>query len=161
LAFWRWQQQQLQNSVYYNNSYDRYYYQNSGWNYRLYRNGGYYQTNGYGVALLRQAVNRGYEDGIRAGQSDAYNGQGSDPDYYYNQNASYGYSSYGGYSNYGSYNGYRVDQNEYDYYYREGFRRGYEDGYNSNYQYGGYDRGLNKYAILGAVLQQVLNLNLY
>jgi hypothetical protein len=154
LAYWRWQQQALQNSVYYDNSYDRYYYQNNNWNYRLNRNGSYYQTNGYGVALLRQAVNRGYEDGVQAGQADQYYGQGYDPDNSY-QSANYGYDRFGGY------NGYRVDQNEYEYYYREGFRRGYEDGYNSNYQYGGYNRGINKYAILGAVLQQVLNLNLY
>ena len=47
-------------------------------------------------------------------------------------------------------------RDEYQYYFRQGFRRGYEDGYNSRYQYGNYVDG--KYAILAAILSQILNL---
>ena len=34
--------------------------------------------------------------------------------------------------------GFYVDRDDYNYYFREGFRRGYEDGYNGRYQYGTY-----------------------
>lgn len=54
------------------------------------------------------------------------------------------------------YSGYYVDQNDYNYYFREGFRWGYEDGYDSRYQYGSYSRG--SYSILGTVLSAILNL---
>jgi hypothetical protein len=54
------------------------------------------------------------------------------------------------------YDGYYVDINEYQYYFREGFRRGYEDGYYGRNQYGSYSNG--KYAILGQVLSVILNL---
>ena len=54
------------------------------------------------------------------------------------------------------YDGYYVDVNEYQYYFREGFRRGYEDGYYGRYQYGTYANG--KYAILGDVLRVILDL---
>ncbi|MEK6286203.1 MAG: hypothetical protein AABO57_10715 [Acidobacteriota bacterium] len=37
-------------------------------------------------------------------------------------------------TNYG-YSGYYVERDDYNYYFREGFRRGYEDGYNSRYQW--------------------------
>jgi hypothetical protein len=45
---------------------------------------------------------------------------------------------------------------EYQYYFREGFRRGYEDGYYSRSQYGRQSNGV--YNILGAILSQILNL---
>jgi len=45
------------------------------------------------------------------------------------------------------YDGYYVDVTEYQYYFREGFRRGYEDGYYGRSQYGSYSGG--KFAILG------------
>ena len=54
------------------------------------------------------------------------------------------------------YEGYYVNQDEYTYYFREGFRRGYEDGYYGRYQYGRYVDG--RYSILGAVLGSILNL---
>jgi hypothetical protein len=47
-----------------------------------------------------------------------------------------------------------VDLNEYQYYFREGFRRGYEDGYYGRYQYGSYSNG--NYSILGAILDSIL-----
>jgi len=100
-------------------------------NYRYARGGRFYQTNQYGADLLRQGVNYGYEEGLQAGQADQedhWGGAGYQDSYAY-QDASYGY------------NGCYVDQSEYSYYFREGFRRGYEDGYNSRSQYCSYSNG--------------------
>src|ERR1700755_2471750 len=36
--------------------------------YRVYRNGSYYQTDSRGAELLKQAVNKGYQQGFTAGQ---------------------------------------------------------------------------------------------
>jgi flagellar biosynthesis/type III secretory pathway protein FliH len=90
-------------------------------------------------------VNNGYEQGFRAGQADQQdrwkaNYQNS----YAYQDANYGYS------------GYYVNQADYNYYFRQGFRRGYEDGYNSRTQYGSQSNG--SYSILGTILAQILNL---
>ena len=48
-----------------------------------------------------------------------------------------------------------MDRDDYNYYFREGFRRGYEDGYNSRYQYGRYSNG--SYIMLDAIVSQVLD----
>jgi len=115
-------------------------------NYRYSRAGRTYQTNQYGADLLRQGVNYGYEEGFQAGEADRedhYQNSGHQNSYAY-QDANYGY------------NGYYVDQTEYSYYFREGFRRGYADGYNSRSQYGTYSNG--NYSILSGILSQVLNL---
>ena len=137
------QQGRLQDAYDYDYDRDPYFY--TAPNYRYYRGGRRYETNEYGADLLRQAVNSGYEEGFRAGQADQEDGWKSNyRDSYAYQDASYGYD------------GYYVDQNEYQYYFRQGFRRGYEDGYNSRYQYGNYVDG--KYAILAAILSQILNL---
>jgi uncharacterized membrane-anchored protein len=58
-------------------------------------------------------------------------------------------------ANYG-YGGYYVPQDEYNYYFRQGFRRGYEDGYYSRYRYGSYSNG--KYTILGALLGSIIDM---
>jgi len=114
-------------------------------NYRYNRGGSYYQTNQYGANLLRQGVNHGYKEGFRAGEADRQDRWGSNyQDSYAYQDANYGYS------------GYYVDQDDYNYYFREGFRRGYDDGYNSRYQYGTYSNG--SYSMLGGLLSQILNL---
>ena len=134
----RREQIRLQNSR--NN---RYVYTNPGnRNYRVYRNGGYYQTDRNGVSILQQAVNYGYQEGVRAGQLDRAYGRGFD----YQGSAAYGSAGY---------NGSYVDSNEYRYYFREGFRRGYEDGYNSRSRYGSNSNGTVN--ILAAILQQILN----
>jgi hypothetical protein len=93
--------------------------------YRYARGGTYYQTNRYGANMLRQALNYGYAEGYRAGQADR-----SDR-WRFGYEDSYAYLD----ANYG-YPGYYVDQSEYNYYFREGFRRGYEDGYYGRHQYG-------------------------
>jgi len=112
--------------------------------YRYRYRGTYYEANQYGADLLRRAVNYGYEEGFRAGEADREDRWR--PDYqhcYAYQDANYGYP------------GYYLDQDEYNYYFREGFRRGYEDGYYSRYQYGSYVNG--SYSMLGAVLSQILS----
>ncbi len=125
--------------------YDRDPYFSTAPNWRYSRGGKRYETNQYGADVLRQAVNFGYEDGFRAGQADQEDGWRSNSrDSYAYQDATAGYT------------GYYVDPNEYRYYFRSGFRRGYDDGYNSRSQYGSYVDG--KYAILTAVLSQILNL---
>ena len=107
--------------------------------YRYARNGNYYETNRYGVDLLRQAVNYGYQQGLEAGRADRSDrwGNGYEDSFAY-QDANYGYR------------GYYVEQGEYNNYFREGFSRGYEDGYNSRYSYGRRTNGT--YAILTSVL---------
>lgn len=111
--------------------------------YRVYNNGRYYQTDDRGLQVLRDAVNRGYQQGFYAGQT----GRRSGNRYGYNglsayRNGTYGYSSY-------------VDSSQYRYYFQQGFQRGYEDGYNSRYQYG--YRSNNGINILGSILSSILN----
>jgi len=108
--------------------------------------GGYRETNRYGASLMRQAVNYGYQEGLRAGRADLQDGWRND---YRN---SYGYQD----ANYG-YNGQYIAQDEYNHYFREGFQRGYSDGHSSNYRYG--QRGNNgNGSILATVLSMILGL---
>ena len=123
-------------------------YEYSAPSYRYSRGSRYYQTNQYGVDMLRQAVNYGYEGGVRAGQTDREDrARFSYRDSYAYQDASYGY------------NGYHVDLNEYRYYFREGFNRGYQDGYYGRFQYGRNTNGA--LSLLGNILQQVFNVQSY
>jgi hypothetical protein len=122
---------------------DPYFY--TGWNYRYYRNDRYYETNQYGATLLRDAINYGYEQGYLAGRADRQDG------WQFNYQNSYAYED----ANYG-YDGYYVPRDEYNYYFRQGFRRGYEDGYYSRYRYGSYSSG--KYTVLGALLGSIIDM---
>jgi hypothetical protein len=108
------------------------------------RGGRAYETNQYGADLLRQAVSYGYDQGVRAGQADRqdrwkFNYQNS----YAYQDANLGYA------------GFYVDRDDYNAYFRDGFRRGYEDGYNSRYVSGQYVNG--KGTILDAILATILS----
>ena len=88
-------------------------------------------------------MNYGYDEGFRSGQADRQDRwRSSYQDSYAYQDANYGY------------NGFYVDQDQYNYYFREGFRRGYEDGYRHRYQYGRYSQG--KYSIQINLLGQIL-----
>ena len=132
-------QVQIQGQGHYNYGRDPYFYMPP--TYRYSRGGRYYETNQYGVDLLRQAVNYGYDQGCRAGAADRQDRWESNfEDSYAYQDANYGYT------------GLYVDRDDYNNYFREGFRRGYEDGYNSRARYGN-GRG----TILGAVLATILN----
>jgi hypothetical protein len=123
-------------------------YEYSAPSYRYSRGGRNYQTNQYGVEMLRQALNYGYEEGFRAGQADREDrARFSYKESYAYQDATYGY------------NGYHVDLNEYRHYFREGFSRGYQDGYYSRSQYGRNSNGA--FSLLGNILQQVFNAQPY
>jgi len=136
----RLQQQEvaLRDYRYYDYNSDPYFYTPA--DYRYYRGDNYYETNEYGIALLRQALNNGYREGWQAGTADREDGWR--PSY----GSSYAYRD----ANYG-YNGYYLDRGTYNYYFREGFRRGYDDGYNSSYRYGRYSNGT------GSLLESILN----
>jgi hypothetical protein len=111
---------------------------------RYHRGGSYYETNQYGVNVLQQAVDYGYAEGFRTGRADRVDGwRSSYRDSYAYNDADYGYQ------------GYYVDQSEYNFYFREGFRRGYEDGFAGRYRYGHYANG--RYTILGTILGQILD----
>lgn len=152
MAQYRYQQQYVQrlnrqqvyilNSRNYNYGNDPYYYTPASFRYN--RGGSYYETNQYGANLLRQAINQGYSEGFNAGRADRQDRWASNyGDTYAYQDANFGY------------NGNYVNRDDYNYYFREGFRRGYEDGYNSRHQYGSYSRG--NYNILGSVLGAILS----
>ena len=111
---------------------------------RRYNRGGiYYETNRYGETHLQQAIQNGYAEGFRAGMADRQDRWRSD----YERSVAYQDANYG-------YNGYYVSLNDYNYYFREGFRRGYEDGYYGRYQYGRRING--RYSILDSVLAGIL-----
>ncbi len=115
--------------------------------YRVYNNGRYYNTDSRGAELLRQAVNNGYQQGVRAGQYDRS----------HRRRRSYSISSTYRRGNYG-YRSY-VDSRQYQYYFRQGFQRGYQDGYNRNYRYGTNNNGA--FNILGSILNGILNVQQY
>jgi hypothetical protein len=137
------QQLRIHNTRNYNYWGDPYFYTPPS--YRYYRGGRYYQTNEYGASVLREAVNYGYEEGFWAGRADR------EDRWAFNYRDSYAYQDgiYG-------YGGFYIDRDDYNYYFREGFRRGYEDGYYGRYQYGVYAAG--RYSVLGGVLSVILNL---
>lgn len=102
-------------------------------------------TNQYGADVLRQAVNFGYQQGYNAGLADRQDHWRSSyqtsPAY---EDANYGYT--------GSY----IAQADYNYYFRQGFRRGYEDAYGNRLQYGSVTNGTP--GILATVLTGILGL---
>src|SRR5438128_1452082 len=112
--------------------------------YRYRRGGRYYEINRYGANVLRQALHAGYAQGFRAGEADRRDRwRAAYRDSYAYRDASYGYR------------GYYISRSEYNYYFREGFRRGYEDGYNSRYRYGRYAN--DNYFMSDNILSQILN----
>ena len=139
LAQLRQQQVYLQNARNYSNDP----YIRAAPSYRYAYSGYTRETNQYGADVLRQAVNYGYQEGVRFGQADRQDGLPAD---YRNsfayQDANYGYS--------GNY----VDQADYNYYFRQGFQRGYSDGYYSRSQYGTALNGSP--SILATLLSSIL-----
>lgn len=103
------------------------------------------ETNQYGADVLRQAVNYGYQEGVRFGQADRQDGLPAD----YRNSFAYQDANYG-------YSGYYVDQADYNYYFRQGFQRGYSDGYYSRSQYGTALTGSP--SILATLLTSILGL---
>ena len=112
--------------------------------FRYSRGGSWYETNQYGANLLRQAVNYGYAEGFRAGDADRRDRwRSSYQDSFAYQDANYGYT------------GYYVERDDYNYYFREGFRRGYEDGYGRHSVYG--QRSGSSFVIRSNVFSVILN----
>lgn len=116
-------------------------------NYRIYRDGSYYQTDYRGADLLRRAVNEGYSQGYRQGQLDRRYGRNGG---YYGsstyRSGTYGYRTY-------------VDRSQYQYYFQQGFQRGYQDGFSSRTRYGYYSGG--RWNILANILGSILNIQQY
>lgn len=117
------------------------YYNNLIYDYRYRRNGRYYYTSSYGAQMLRQALNRGYQEGYRAGVADRYDRWNYDyQDSYAYRDGTFGYDSY------------YVPLTEYQYYFREGFQRGYQDGYYGQSRYG------RNYNLFDNILRGVLSI---
>ena len=106
---------------------------------RLNMGGRYYNVDNRGYSILRDAVNRGYQQGYNAGLRDRRYGR-----YNYYNNSLYMSGTYG-------YNSY-VARNQYQYYFQQGFQKGYEDGFYSRRQYG------TGTSILGSVLNTIFNI---
>jgi hypothetical protein len=116
-------------------------------NYRYTRGGRDYMTSQPGVDLLREAIDSGYGEGWRAGAADRQDRWAFDYETsYVYRDADYGY--------YGFY----VDRDDYNAYFREGFRRGYEDGYYSRRRYGRFSNG--RATILANVLGTILHIEI-
>jgi hypothetical protein len=113
--------------------------------YRYHLSGVDRETNQYGADLLHEAVNEGYRLGYRAGAADRSDGWRPN----YANSPAYREATYG-------YTGRYVDQDDYTYYFRQGFQRGYDDGYYRRFQYGSSSNGT--YSILGNVLSGILQL---
>jgi flagellar biosynthesis GTPase FlhF len=137
----RQQQAQLPDERYdYDN--DPYYY--TAPNYRYRRDGSYRETNQYGADILRQALNNGYKEGLQAGRADKQDRWRFD----YKRAFAYEDGNYG-------HDGRYVRQDDYNHYFREGFRRGYEDGYYNRRKYGGT---AGSDSLKDNVLRSILNL---
>jgi len=154
---WYWRQQQAMQARWTpRDAYNDPYY-SAPVRYRYVRDGRYYNADRYAADMLQQAVRYGYDMGARAGNADRVDGWRSD----WRNNFAYQDASYG-------YNGNYVDQDEYNYYFRQGFQRGYDDAYGQDYRYGTYN-GNGAYGngndtvatILASVLQSILGLQQY
>jgi len=138
----RQQQARLENDRYdYDN--DPFYYTPPTYQYR--RGDNDYQTNEYGADQLRRASNTGYQKGYEAGRADKQDNWRFD----YRESFAYQDANYG-------FDGRYVQQDDYNYYFREGFQRGYEDGYYERRTYGSNASGSD--SLLGTVLNMILNL---
>jgi len=137
------QQARLRNSDSYNYFNDPYFYTPA--TYRYQRAGRFYETNEYGATAMRQAVNFGYEEGVGAGVADRQD------HWAFNYQESYAYQD----GNFG-YGGFYIDRDDYNYYFREGFRRGYDDGFYGRAQYGRQVSG--HYSMIGGLLSVILGL---
>jgi hypothetical protein len=123
------------------------FYNDAALDYYYLRGGQYYYTSLYGVNMLNDSINDGYQEGFLAGQADREDGAKYDfKDAFAYKDASYGY------------NGYWVDFGEYQYYFQKGFQDGYDDGYYNRSRYGSYIDG--NYIINGSVLKGLVNFTL-
>lgn len=115
--------------------------------YRYFYGGTWYTTSNYGADVLRQAVDWGYREGVRAGRADRNDGWNPD----YRDSVAWRDGGFG-------YGGRYVSRADYAYYFRQGFQRGYDDGYFGRMQYGRYAN--NDAIIAEAVIATILGLQL-
>ena len=116
-----------------------------GYVYRYHIGGAYRETNQYGVDVLRDALNQGYQLGYRDGLIDRRDGAPADFRRAFDfEGGNYGYT--------GAY----LPPSDYTYYFREGFQRGYDDGYWNRAQYGTFYNGTA--SILGSIVAGILGL---
>ncbi|MGN6111687.1 MAG: hypothetical protein ACTHOC_01530 [Luteimonas sp.] len=115
--------------------------------YRYFWGGTWYTTSNYGADMLRQAVDFGYREGLRAGRADRYDGWPAD----YRDSIAWRNGGFG-------YAGRYITRADYEYYFRQGFQRGYDDGYFGRMQYGHYVN--NDAVIAEAVIATILGLQL-
>lgn len=115
--------------------------------YRYFHGGTWYSTSNYGADVLRQAVDWGYREGMRAGRADRYDGWAPE----YRDSIAWRQGGFG-------YGGRYVSRADYAYYFRQGFQRGYDDGYFGRMQYGRYVD--NDAVIAEAVIGTILGLQL-
>jgi hypothetical protein len=115
--------------------------------FRVYRGDRYYETDGRGADLLRQAISEGYRHGYAEGgldrESSKKNGGTGSAVY---KSGSSGYQSY-------------VDPGEYRYYFRQGFLRGYQDGYANRSDYGYQSNG--RLEVMVSVVNKLLTVAAY
>jgi hypothetical protein len=129
--------QDYRNDPFYQTRFDR----------RYNRGGVYYMTNQYGIEHIHHAIQLGYAEGYKTGMADRQDRWRSD----YESSEAYQDAIYG-------YNGYYVSRDDYNYYFREGFRRGYEDGYHRIYRYGSYENG--NYVIRRNILEGIVTVEM-
>jgi len=119
------------------------------------RNGTWYNTDNRRADLLRQAVNEGYRQGFAAGRVDRNSrrrGSWTNNNVY--RSGTYGYQT-------------GVAQDQYQYYFRQGFQRGYQDGSNHQYQdgyQGSFQYGTNNDGMMyisGLILNEILAIRSY
>lgn len=115
--------------------------------YRYSYGGQWHSTSRYGADMLRDAVRRGYQEGLRAGRADRHRRW----DRGYRDSRMWIDASYG-------YNNAYVRRADYQHYFRQGFDRGYQDGYYGRQRYGRYDDRSDTAIIFTAVLAAILGL---
>lgn len=125
---------------------DPYYYTPAS--HRFSYGGRWHQTNRYGAELMRQAVDYGYREGVRAAQADRRDQWRND----YRNSYAYQDASYG-------YNGHYVGHDVYSHYFRQGFERGYQDAYSDRYRYGRRNSD-GEFGVIAAVVTAILGLQL-
>jgi hypothetical protein len=115
--------------------------------YRYFHGGSWFTTSNYGADVLRQAVDWGYREGMRAGRADRYDGWPAD----FRDSVAWREGGFG-------YAGRYINRADYAYYFRQGFQRGYDDGYFGRMQYGRYvdDNAVIADAVLATILGLLL-----
>lgn len=119
-------------------------------NYSYARDGRFFYTSEFGMNMLVDALNDGYQEGFLAGESDRDDRWSGG----YENELAYLDASYG-------YNGYWVGLGEYQYYFRLGFRRGYDDalgGMANPYRSG--DARITRYSMTDGSLNGIIDFSI-